>query len=47
MKPYLYTNEEIDRLMNAALEMPNASILTRQHILLFLWTPDCVWNATG
>ena len=36
MKPYLYTNEEIARLMNAALEMPNASILTRRTYYCFL-----------
>lgn len=35
MKPYLYTNEEIARLMNGALEMPNASILTRRTYYCF------------
>lgn len=35
MKPYLYTDGEISRLMNAALEMPEASILTRRTYYCF------------
>lgn len=35
MKPYLYTEEEIVGLMNAALEMPEASILTRRTYYCF------------
>ncbi|MBZ0185940.1 MAG: tyrosine-type recombinase/integrase [Candidatus Obscuribacterales bacterium] len=35
MKPYLYTEEEIIRLMNAALEMPEAGVLTRRTYYCF------------
>lgn len=36
LKPYLYTNEEITRLMNAALEMPAAGLLPRQTFYCYL-----------
>lgn len=36
MKPYLYSNEEIERLLKAALEMPKASVLTRRTYYCFL-----------
>ncbi len=35
MKPYLYTEEEIIRLMNAALEMPEASVFTGRTFYCF------------
>jgi integrase/recombinase XerD len=35
MKPYLYTDEEIARLMHAALEMPYAGVLTRRTYCCF------------
>jgi integrase len=35
MKPYLYTDEEIVRLMDAALEMPDACVLTRRTYYCF------------